>query len=291
MPDWSSAVVTSGQTHAAVESLPATLERQLNGLDHDALFNHIYSETTSQDRHSLLSLHVACRQRRPFTYLEIGSHLGGSLQALVVDPLCERIISIDARPAAVSDERQGKGGTFPYEGNTTARMLGLLAAVPGADVGKIHTIDAGTDQIDRSSLPFQPDFCLVDGEHTDRAVLRDARFCLSVVNPNGCIAFHDAHVVYRGLNEFIQRDLIGQGRPFRAYALPDVVFVIQLGTSTLHESPSIRSLLENNYQPFLRSLMANDQYREIALHPAILFLRKARIAALRIPRMLGLLNE
>jgi len=191
----------------------------------------------------------------------------------------------------VPDERLGSSGKYPYEGNTTARMLGLLAALPGADVRKIHTIDAGTDQIDRASLPFRPDFCLVDGEHTDRAVLRDARFCLSVVNPNGCIAFHDAQVIYRGLNEFIQRDLVEQGRSFRAYALPDVVFVIQLGASPLHESPHIRSLLENNYGPYLLALMANDRYRQIALHPAIFALRKARIAALRIPRMFGLMKE
>src|SRR5262245_35905680 len=136
----------SGAAHEVAEPPGATLERQLNELDHESLFSHISSESTPQDRRSLLSLHVACRQMRPFTYLEIGSHLGGSLQALVVDPLCERIISIDARPAAVSDERQGRVGTFSYEGNSTARMMGLLAAVPGADVRKIHTIDAGTDQ-------------------------------------------------------------------------------------------------------------------------------------------------
>ena len=33
-----------------------------------------------------------------FAYLEIGSHLGGSLQVLIQDERCERIVSIDSRP-------------------------------------------------------------------------------------------------------------------------------------------------------------------------------------------------
>jgi hypothetical protein len=164
-------------------------------------------------------------------------------------------------------------------------MLGLLSAVPNADVGKIHTIDEGTDRLNASALPFRPDLCFVDGEHTDRAVLRDARFCLSIVNPNGCIAFHDAHAIYRGLDEFIRHDLVPSGRAFRAYALPDVVFVIELGASNLHEQPEIRTMLENNYQPYLASLMINDRYRQIALHPAIMFLRRLRIRFRRLAKL------
>jgi hypothetical protein len=274
----------------AVFTLSA-FERQVAELDHATLLGRIPSETTARDRRSLLCLHLALRRQQRFTYLEIGSHLGGSLQALVVDPRCEHIISIDARPLSQRDERLGRGATFAYDENSTARMLGLLAAVPGADVGKIHTIDAGTDQLDPSTLPFRPDLCFVDGEHTDQAVLRDARFCLSVINPDGCIVFHDAHAIYRGLDEFIRCDLIQPGRSFRAYPLPDVVFVVQLGTSHLHECSEIRSILENNHEAYLHSLMANDQFRQIALHPTVMFLRKVRLAALRILKILGLVKQ
>src|ERR1700719_4564277 len=122
----------------------AAFERQIAALDHATLLGQIPSETTARDRRSLLCLHLALRRRQRFTYLEIGSHLGGSLQALVVDPQCEHIISIDARPLSQPDQRLPSGATHAYDDNSTARMLALLAAVPGADVRKLHTIDAGT---------------------------------------------------------------------------------------------------------------------------------------------------
>jgi hypothetical protein len=272
---------TAVEGRDAVGFALTAFERQLAELDEDTLFRHIPSQTTALDRRSLLGLHLAWRRGHRFTYLEIGSHLGGSLQALVVDPLCERIISIDARPLSVPDERIGPGDTQSYEGNSTARMLALLGAVPGADVRKVHTIDAGTDQLDPSTFSFRPDLCFIDGEHTDHAVLRDARFCLSVVNPDGCIVFHDANVIYRGVNEFIRHDLIEPGRSFRAYVLPHAVFVIELGMSRLHECAEIRSMLENNYQAYLVGLMANDHFREIALHPVVLFLRKVRLTFIK----------
>ncbi len=71
------------------------------------LFNHIPSQTTLNDKRALLALHEVNRARTNgnFVYLEIGSHLGGSLQALVLDPACSKIISIDPRPHKFADER------------------------------------------------------------------------------------------------------------------------------------------------------------------------------------------
>jgi hypothetical protein len=61
-------------------------EAQLNELD-TSLLDEIESQTSADDKRSLLALHVACRRvHREFRWLEIGSHLGGSLQALVRDP-------------------------------------------------------------------------------------------------------------------------------------------------------------------------------------------------------------
>lgn len=122
---------------------------------------------------------------------------GGTLQSLVADPHCVRIVSIDSRPSFQPDER---GEKYYYPHNSAARMLELLRQVPGAQVEKILTIDAATDTIAPASVPYRPDFCFVDGEHTDAVVVRDARFCLALTGQNGCIVVHDANVIYRGLD-------------------------------------------------------------------------------------------
>lgn len=71
-----------------------------------SLFESIGSQTSPGDRRSLLALHRACRETYgAFAYLEIGSHLGGSLQALIADPCCTAITSIDPRPASQPDAR------------------------------------------------------------------------------------------------------------------------------------------------------------------------------------------
>ena len=235
------------------------------------LFRHIESQTTENDRRSLLALQLAFRQQpKPFVYLEIGSHLGGSLQGLVVDPHCCQIVSIDPRPLSQPDER---GPTFHYSDNSTSRMLHLLRQIPGGNVDKVHTIDAGTDTISPASLPYRPDLCLVDGEHTDAAMLRDANFCLEVVQSSGCIAFHDAQIVYHGLRQFIQH-LTERSLSFRAYTLPDCVFVVEFGSCAISQCPHIQAMLVNNYQAYLWSLLANDEYRQTCRRPLFRLLRK-----------------
>jgi hypothetical protein len=234
------------------------------------LFRHIESQSTRNDQSSLLALHLACRQaHREFTYLEIGSHLGGSMQALVVDPQCTRIVSIDPRPPLQPDER---GENYYYAENSTQRMLDTLRQIPGADVQKIQTIDAGTDTIAPGVVQGRPDLCFIDGEHTDTAVVRDARFCLGLAAKDGCIAFHDANIIYRGLDQLV-REVTQSGRPFRAYHLPDAVFVIELDECRFGECPQIRRLLDNNYQGYLWSLMANDEFRQTCRRPLFRLLR------------------
>jgi hypothetical protein len=246
-----------------------TIAERIDQLD-VGLFDHIPSETTRNDRRSLLALHYVVKTFvRRFVYLEIGSHLGGSLQSFVVDPDCTQIISIDPRPLIQDDAR---GLSFAYPDNSTARMLSLLRQIPGADTNKIRPIEAGTDRISSSMVPAV-DLCLIDGEHTDQAALRDARFCLSVIQQDGCLAFHDAHIVYRGLNTFIN-ELKQTSRPFRAYALPDSLFVIEIGAWRFCDTPAIHAMLCDGYQSYLWSLMANDRYREILNRSIFRFLRQ-----------------
>src|SRR4051794_16482548 len=98
----------------------ASFEGRLERLDL-SLFEAIPSESYPGDRRSWLALqHAVRRAPAGYTYLEIGSHLGGSLQQHLVDPRCRRIFSIDKRPLVQPDDR---GVVWHYDGNSTARML------------------------------------------------------------------------------------------------------------------------------------------------------------------------
>jgi hypothetical protein len=246
-------------------------ETQLAALD-TTLFSHLHSQMPEDDQKSLLALQAAVRrQHHEYVYLEIGSYKGGSLQSFVVDPRCRKIISIDPRLTNCPDTR----GPSPYPENTTAGMLEALGEIPTADVNKIQCIEAGTDAIQAATVQPAPHLCLIDGEHTDGATLRDARFCLSVVEPNGCIAFHDGNLIYAALDTLI-KELNQSGRPFRPYVLPETVFVIDLGTANYGELEPVSSLRANNYKAYLGSMIRNDWYRYAYHLPVYRFLRGIR---------------
>lgn len=212
-----------------------TIADRISDMD-TSLFRPIESQTTEPDRQSLLALHAAIAERGPFDYLEIGSHLGGSLQVLVADPRCRSIVSIDTRPLSLPDDR---GDDVAYPENSTQRMLELLASVPGADLSKIETFERGTDRLSVAELPTRPQFCFIDAEHTRAAALRDARFCLEATAPDGVIAFHDSNVVLPGIEDF----LAGLDRPHHAFQMPDSVFVVELGQPRLWDRPYVQRAL------------------------------------------------
>lgn len=224
-----------------------------------SLLGAIDTQLNQDDRRSLLALHAACRETHgTFAYLEIGSHLGGSLQSFIRDPACVQIVSIDSRPDRQPDER---GITYRYEGNSTDRMLENLGRLTGADLAKLTTLDVGTDVLQPADVHIRPQLCFVDGEHTDEAALRDARFCRSVVADDGCIAFHDAQVVYGALDEFT-RELQSEGVAFDAYVLPRVVFVVELGSTALRSSsPTLAAHAREGYRAYLASLQETSPYR------------------------------
>ena len=246
-------------------------QSQIARLDKN-LFSHVLSQSTDEDKKSLLALQAVIRQQlKQFVYLEIGSYKGGSLQPYVVDPQCSTILSIDPRPYTLPDSR----GAEKYPENSTEGMLRLLGQIPGANTKKIQTFDAGTDTLSAAAIQVQPDFCFVDGEHTDSAALRDAQFCLQVVKPDGLIAFHDANLIYGALDSFV-KELQRTGRSFRAYILPDSVFVIELGTMNLCQTEPVRSCLAQNYKAYLAGMFANDWYRYAYHLPIYRILRKIR---------------
>lgn len=244
----------------------------LEALDPE-LLAPIESETSPGDRRSLLALHLACRRRHlSFCWLEIGSHLGGSLQALVRDPACEAIESIDPRPEQIADERLG---AISYPDNSTARMLELLEALPGADASKVRTHEVGTEALDPESVQ-RPHVCFVDGEHTDEACARDAAFCLAALKESGVVVFHDIGVIYRAVNAFVET-LRARGIPHSLAYLPDSVFAIEIGPRDVLADPAVTGRQLDGGRGVLSMLKQNDRYRALLKGRRARLLRRLRI--------------
>ena len=166
------------------------------------LFSFVPMQALGSDKRALLALHAAvAATETPFAYLEICSFRGGSLQALVADPRCSCLMSIDPRTAETPDETRG---AYTYQENTTALMLEFLSQVPGADLGKLAAFETTTEAMDPVALPQRPDCCFIDGEHTNDAVLNDARFCAEALGGAGVIAFHDWGIVRPAIRAFVR---------------------------------------------------------------------------------------
>lgn len=165
-----------------------------------SLFAHIPTETTDEDRSSLLAVQnaIASRSGR-YCYMEIGSHLGGSIQPHLLDPRCKQIFSIDPRPTQFPHDTVRKFVTYPE--NSTERMLKLLASIDPNGLEKIQCIEQDADAVDRAIITNQPDLVFIDGEHTQSAVLSDFQLADDVLAPNGVILFHDFGIVYPAIFE------------------------------------------------------------------------------------------
>jgi hypothetical protein len=238
----------------------STFDQAIAALDLK-LFEKIDSQSTEHDKQSMLALQNAVRELRPgYNYLEIGSYLGGSIQPHLLDDRCAHIYSLDKRPLQQPDAR---GFDYTYLNNSTERMLEKLRAVAPEKMEKLTTIDGDSATIDPSRIADKIDLCFIDGEHTDRAVMSDFKFCLKVLAGDGCIAFHDAQITYNGIADCLEY-LKQNGTAFRAYVLPHIVFVVEIGDFPLHENGGIRERLLNNHEAYLFSLQNNDHFREFS---------------------------
>jgi Methyltransferase domain len=219
----------------------ANLEDTIASLD-VRLFDAVPSQTCREDRESLLRLQRCIRRTGSYVYLEIGSHLGGTLQPHLVDSRCSAIYSIDKRPLEQPDELLG---VCHYPENSTKRMLsGLQQAFPEAPVKKIKTFDADARELDPRTFIPKPDFCFIDGEHTDQAVCSDFDFCLKACNRNGIIGFHDANFVVGGLAH-IKRQLTKHRIVFRGILLPKNVYVILLNDAIQRFADEIQESVQD----------------------------------------------
>jgi hypothetical protein len=249
-----------------VESIETALRDQ-----NIAIFAPIQAQLTDADKRSLLAVQWALRGLyNGYTYLEIGSHLGGSLQPHLLDHCCSTVISIDARPVAVADDRVD---AVPYPANSTAHMLALLRTVAGDEIRKIATIDADASTVDLARLPAQPHLCFIDGEHTERAALSDYTWCQKALRDDGVILFHDANIVFPAIAKILD-GLKATKRNVRSYVLPSTIFVIEFGEARLHTCNAIQALLLNNSEAYLYGLMSMLHYRDVYSSRTMQMLRR-----------------
>lgn len=218
-----------------MDDFPSDLERLSL-----TLFDDIPSQTGFDDRQALLTVQRAVARRAPtYSYLEIGSHLGGSLQPYVVDPRCTKIYSIDARPAQQPDDR-APGFVATYEDNSSARMLQLLRARNKGNPDKIVCFDRDASQVDVNQIVPAPQIVFIDGEHTNAAVRSDFAFCARVMSETAVVLFHDFSIVYVAILAIVA-ELRHARRPHVAMKLDGDVFGIFFDPSLVHEDERLRA--------------------------------------------------
>ena len=207
-----------------------TFEERITALDL-SLFEAVASQTVPADRRGLLMIQRSLRNRYPYVYLEIGSHLGGTIQPHYADPTCTCIYSIDKRPLSQPDER---GARYAYPENSTAKMReNLSAAFPKADPERLNTMDCDAGEVTLECIARAPDFCFIDGEHTNAALISDMRFCLKVVKPDGLIGTHDSGFVGGGIQAMCA-ELEERNIPFEGLKLGGSLYAFALGSSGEH---------------------------------------------------------
>lgn len=210
-----------------------------------SLFATIPSQTSDGDRRSLLAVQRAtARRHKEYVYLEIGSHLGGSIQPHLVDDRCKRIYSIDARPSQQPDDRS-LGCVVHYDDNSTERMLSMLGGMGYGDIARIECFDSDASEVDPSKIAGRPQIAFIDGEHTKATVISDFQFCSKVLSEEGIILFHDFGIIYPAILEICKR-LDRQHRAYVPLKLESAVFAIFFDSGVLHSDPYLASLHKRN---------------------------------------------
>jgi hypothetical protein len=191
------------------------------------LFDLVPTATTPDDRRSLLELQNVVALKVPsYTYLEVGSYLGGSLVPHLVDERCGVVVSIDPHPPSQPDVR---GRQIENNDVTTAVMVKVLTrAIGEKPLGKLLTYEVDArDAMLTGTLPTF-DLAFIDGEHTNVAVASDFLSVMHVAKANSIIAFHDANLIHPALL-IVEKILADRGVPFVSSFLKTNVFALGLG--------------------------------------------------------------
>lgn len=153
----------------------------------------ITSQTSDQDKISLLRIRELLSVTESYSFIEIGSYFGGSIYPFAKDPLCEKILSIDKRNQKIPDER---GAVYNYAGTSVNDMIGNLKSA-NIPTEKIINFDGDISEIKGHSRDY--DFAFIGGEHTHEACFRDFIYADKLLKENSIIAFHDSSLTYKAL--------------------------------------------------------------------------------------------
>jgi methyltransferase family protein len=228
-----------------------------------ALYAGAFSATSTEDRRALLLLQSIVRREGDYVYLEIGSHLGGTLQPHCADPRCRRAYSIDKRTQATPDIRPM---TIVYEQITGASMITGLRATWGDQVDKIVALDCDAQDVTVAQVQPAPRFCFIDGEHTIAAAQRDFASCLRWISPDGIIAFHDGNLIFGAFAD-CRRQLDEAGIRHRSFQLPGTVYAILLGASVERYSDELAAVAQAEKWYQLKAAIL------LPCHPFVIFLQ------------------
>jgi hypothetical protein len=201
-------------------------------------FSAVPSQTSDADRVALLELqNYRAISRGTYVYVETGSFLGGTLAPHCVETRCRKIYSIDARTVLTPNEH---GGAFSnYGRQTSADMLRRLQDIPCANIEKVTTFDSDAREVPAASITDPVDFLLIDGEHTDEAVVSDFNQCYRHCQRQAVIAFHDYSCIRRGVSQIL---LVLNKQRIRAHGvrLGGDVFAVFLGDVAGFDSEYLR---------------------------------------------------
>ena len=175
----------------------------------------IESQTSVADKMALLQVRrILNDSLGNYTYLEIGSFMGGSLTPFLKDSRCSAILSVDERNRQQPDER---GVKFDYAGVTNQTMIDNLRD-HGFDLKKLKTFDGSINNYPAADEKF--DLVFVDGEHTDFACFRDFIHSHKLLKKDSVVVFHDSTIVYKALR-IIQEYLSATQEKFRFIKVKD----------------------------------------------------------------------
>jgi hypothetical protein len=175
----------------------------------------IQSQTSDSDKMALLQVRRILNDNLgDYTYLEIGSFMGGSLTPFLKDSRCNAILSVDERNRQQPDER---GVKFDYSGITQQTMIDNLKD-HGFDVKKLRTFDGSINDYPAVNEKF--DLVFIDGEHTDFACFRDFIHSNKLLKTDSVVVFHDSTLIYKALR-IIQEYLIATQEKFRFIKVKD----------------------------------------------------------------------
>jgi hypothetical protein len=198
----------------------------------------IEAQSTLNDRASFLRVQTLARSvLGRYIYLEVGSHVGGSLFPHLVDPACEAAVSVDPRPEALPDER---AQFIHYPQNSTARMIAVLSeGLAASAMAKLTTIDSDISAVRSEAVEPKATLAFIDGVHTNRACFSDFVGVVQLTKPDCIICFHDANLIADAIVN-AERFLDHLGVAHETVFLPDTVAVMGLG--------SLASTVQDNLQ-------------------------------------------